>query len=142
MQKTHLIINRFPELQSATAYTCNSTPMWVEIVARCERCLCPPLLWCVSLGCRVLTIVLMACIAGPMSDVSGRGYECPLCDAVLHELPAMRAHLEEHYPRDSPVCPVVVCSKAFSHPNSVRNHMRMKHPVQWEKMKSLKWSYM
>nr|CAD7438180.1 unnamed protein product [Timema bartmani] len=54
----------------------------------------------------------------------------------------MRSHLEQHYPRDSPTCPVASCSKAFSHPNSVRNHMRMKHTQQWDKMKTLKWSYM
>ncbi|KAJ9583848.1 hypothetical protein L9F63_021808, partial [Diploptera punctata] len=70
----------------------------------------------------------------------GRSFECPLCDAVVIELPAMRAHLEEHYPRDSPTCPVSSCAKAFSHPNSVRNHMRMKHAQQWDKMKTLKWS--
>ncbi|CAG2053024.1 unnamed protein product [Timema podura] len=73
---------------------------------------------------------------------AGRSYECPLCDALIGELHAMRSHLEQHYPRDSPTCPVASCSKAFSHPNSVRNHMRMKHTQQWDKMKTLKWSYM
>lgn len=93
---------------------------------------------------------LLACIAGAGAGTGsgdglsgpGRSFECPLCDAVVIELPAMRAHLEEHYPRDSPTCPVSSCAKAFSHPNSVRNHMRMKHAQQWDKMKTLKWSYM
>lgn len=69
-------------------------------------------------------------------------YDCPLCDAVLPDLLTIRAHIDHHYPRDSPICPVPACAKAFSHPNSVRNHMRSKHCHTWLKMKSLKWTYM
>nr|CAD7453384.1 unnamed protein product [Timema tahoe] len=58
--------------------------------------------------------ILVACIAG-----AGRSYECPLCDMLIGELYAMRSHLEHHYPRDSPTCPVTCCAKAFSHPNSI-----------------------
>lgn len=69
------------------------------------------------------------------------GYNCPLCCRTLHDISAMRAHLDHHYPRDSPTCPVVACAKTFSHPNSVRNHMRLKHPLQWEQIKTLRWTY-
>ncbi|XP_046414943.1 protein abrupt-like isoform X5 [Neodiprion fabricii] len=69
------------------------------------------------------------------------GYRCPLCCRTLLDISAMRAHLEHHYPRDSPTCPVTSCAKTFSHPNSVRNHMRMKHPVQWDQIKTLRWTY-
>lgn len=68
------------------------------------------------------------------------GYECPLCEAVLPSLVDIRQHIDVHYPRDSPICPVDSCARRFSHPNSVRNHMRHKHTIQWEKMKNLKWS--
>lgn len=67
-------------------------------------------------------------------------YECPLCDRILASITVARAHIEEHYPRDSPFCPVRECGKRFSHPNSVRNHMRTKHSQQWEIMKQMKWS--
>lgn len=69
------------------------------------------------------------------------GYRCPLCSRTLHDIGTMRAHLEHHYPRDSPTCPVTSCAKTFSHPNSVRNHMRLKHPVQWDQIKTLRWTY-
>ncbi|XP_048509145.1 protein abrupt isoform X3 [Athalia rosae] len=69
------------------------------------------------------------------------GYRCPLCSRTLLDISTMRAHLEHHYPRDSPTCPVTSCAKTFSHPNSVRNHMRMKHPVQWDQIKTLRWAY-
>ncbi|XP_018561077.1 protein abrupt-like isoform X3 [Anoplophora glabripennis] len=67
-------------------------------------------------------------------------YECPLCDLILPSINALRSHIDQHYPRDSPVCPVYECGKRFSHPNSVRNHMRTKHSKQWEIMKQVKWS--
>lgn len=67
-------------------------------------------------------------------------YECPLCDRILPSINIARAHIEKHYPRDSPLCPVTECGKRFSHPNSVRNHMRAKHSKQWEIMKQMKWS--
>ncbi|XP_069355544.1 uncharacterized protein, partial [Maniola hyperantus] len=70
----------------------------------------------------------------------GERLQCPLCFAPLTSLAAARRHLEAHYPRDSPVCPVAACARYFAHPNSVRNHMRIKHRRQWEKMKTLKWS--
>ncbi|KAJ8875437.1 hypothetical protein PR048_023332 [Dryococelus australis] len=89
----------------------------------------------------VLHLSVAECLLSGKHVGAGRCYECPLCDAVVGELQLMRAHLEEHYPRDSPTCPVASCAKAFSHPNSVRNHMRMKHAEQWDKMKTLKWSY-
>lgn len=66
--------------------------------------------------------------------------ECPLCFVRMGSLAAARRHLDEHYPRDSPVCPVASCARVFAHPNSVRNHMRIKHQKQWNKMKTLKWS--
>ncbi|XP_018407067.1 PREDICTED: protein bric-a-brac 2-like isoform X2 [Cyphomyrmex costatus] len=69
------------------------------------------------------------------------GYRCPLCCRTLHDISAMRAHLDHHYPRDSPTCPVSSCAKTFSHPNSVRNHMRLKHPVEWDQIKTLRWTY-
>ncbi|XP_071569123.1 uncharacterized protein [Temnothorax nylanderi] len=69
------------------------------------------------------------------------GYRCPLCCRILQDISAMRAHLDQHYPRDSPTCPVTSCAKTFSHPNSVRNHMRLKHPVQWDQIKTLRWTY-
>ncbi|XP_024867119.1 protein bric-a-brac 2-like isoform X3 [Temnothorax curvispinosus] len=69
------------------------------------------------------------------------GYRCPLCCRILQDISAMRAHLDHHYPRDSPTCPVTSCAKTFSHPNSVRNHMRLKHPVQWDQIKTLRWTY-
>ncbi|GAB0096344.1 hypothetical protein DMENIID0001_118360 [Sergentomyia squamirostris] len=62
---------------------------------------------------------------------------CPLCQAPL-EPRLFRQHLDRHYPRDSPVCPVIQCSRRFAHPNSVRNHMRLKHAVQWLKMKAMR----
>lgn len=63
---------------------------------------------------------------------------CPLCDWILlNELEA-RVHIQEHYPRDSSQCPVTECGKLFTHPNSVRNHMRMKHSQQWDIMKQMK----
>ncbi|KAL0119065.1 hypothetical protein PUN28_009589 [Cardiocondyla obscurior] len=70
------------------------------------------------------------------------GYRCPLCVRTLQDISAMRAHLDHHYPRDSPTCPVASCAKTFSHPNSVRNHMRLKHPVQWDQIKTLRWTYL
>lgn len=66
-------------------------------------------------------------------------YECPLCDQLLPSINAARMHIDEHYPRDSPFCPVTECGKRFSHPNSVRNHMRTKHSRQWDIMKQIKW---
>lgn len=66
--------------------------------------------------------------------------DCPLCGVPLASLAEARQHIDLHYPRDSPLCPVVTCARLFAHPNSVRNHMRIKHPEQWDKMKTLKWS--
>ncbi|KAF9808834.1 hypothetical protein SFRURICE_010928 [Spodoptera frugiperda] len=71
---------------------------------------------------------------------AGERLQCPLCAARLGSLAQARRHLDAHYPRDSPVCPVSSCARYFAHPNSVRNHMRIKHRRQWEKMKTLKWS--
>lgn len=62
---------------------------------------------------------------------------CPLCDTPL-EPRIFRQHLDRHYPRDSPVCPVLECGRRFAHPNSVRNHMRIKHTLQWAKMKAMR----
>ncbi|CAH2067629.1 unnamed protein product, partial [Iphiclides podalirius] len=73
------------------------------------------------------------CLAG------APGAQCPLCARRLRSAPAARAHLAAHYPRDSPRCPVAACARLFAHPNSVRNHMRLKHRRQWERMKTLKW---
>lgn len=62
---------------------------------------------------------------------------CPLCQVPLEQR-VFRQHLDRHYPRDSPVCPVIQCGRRFAHPNSVRNHMRLKHAVQWLKMKAMR----
>lgn len=62
---------------------------------------------------------------------------CPLCQVPLEQR-IFRQHLDRHYPRDSPVCPVIQCRRRFAHPNSVRNHMRLKHAVQWLKMKAMR----
>lgn len=62
---------------------------------------------------------------------------CPLCEVPL-EPRLFRQHLDRHYPRDSPVCPVLQCGRRFAHPNSVRNHMRIKHTLQWAKMKAMR----
>ncbi|XP_056635657.1 protein abrupt isoform X2 [Diorhabda sublineata] len=67
-------------------------------------------------------------------------YECPLCELTLMNICDLRNHIDDHYPRDSNFCPVTECGKIFTHPNSVRNHMRMKHLKQWEIMKSVRWS--
>jgi hypothetical protein len=70
---------------------------------------------------------------------SGGGYllPCPLCETPL-EPRVFRHHLDRHYPRDSPICPVIQCGRRFAHPNSVRNHMRLKHTMQWAKMKAMR----
>jgi hypothetical protein len=62
---------------------------------------------------------------------------CPLCEIPL-EPRVFRQHLDRHYPRDSPICPVLQCGRRFAHPNSVRNHMRLKHTIQWNRMKSMR----
>ncbi|XP_055550846.1 uncharacterized protein LOC129733208 isoform X3 [Wyeomyia smithii] len=62
---------------------------------------------------------------------------CPLCEVPLKPR-VFRQHLDRHYPRDSPVCPVIQCGRRFAHPNSVRNHMRLKHTSQWAKMKAMR----
>lgn len=62
---------------------------------------------------------------------------CPLCEIPL-EPRVFRQHLDRHYPRDSPICPVLQCGRRFAHPNSVRNHMRLKHSIQWNRMKSMR----
>jgi hypothetical protein len=62
---------------------------------------------------------------------------CPLCEIPL-EPRVFRQHLDRHYPRDSPICPVLQCGRRFAHPNSVRNHMRLKHSLQWNRMKSMR----
>ncbi|XP_028141859.1 protein abrupt isoform X3 [Diabrotica virgifera virgifera] len=67
-------------------------------------------------------------------------YECPLCEAILMNINLLRRHIDEHYPSDSHMCPVPECAKTFTHPNSVRNHMRAKHSKQWEIMKSVRWN--
>ncbi|XP_049821816.1 protein abrupt isoform X3 [Aethina tumida] len=72
-------------------------------------------------------------------DHVGMKYECPLCEVNFTCRNLAVTHLDEHYPRDSPVCPVMECRKKFSHPNSVRNHMRSKHSRQWNLMKKVKW---
>lgn len=74
------------------------------------------------------------------TSMAPKKFECPLCDQILYSCVIARQHIEEHYPRDSPLCPVTECGKRFAHPNSVRNHMRSKHKEQWEIMKHLKWS--
>lgn len=68
---------------------------------------------------------------------SGYLLPCPLCEAPL-EPRLFRQHLDRHYPRDSPICPVLQCGRRFAHPNSVRNHMRIKHTMQWAKMKAMR----
>lgn len=68
---------------------------------------------------------------------SGYLLPCPLCDVPL-EPRLFRQHLDRHYPRDSPICPVLQCGRRFAHPNSVRNHMRIKHTMQWAKMKAMR----
>ncbi|XP_049318378.1 protein abrupt isoform X3 [Bactrocera dorsalis] len=62
---------------------------------------------------------------------------CPLC-AIPLEQRYFRQHLDGHYPRDSSICPVIECGRRFAHPNSVRNHMRIKHTHQWAKMKVMR----
>lgn len=85
----------------------------------------------------------IASASGEMADMTatttGNSYllPCPLCDIPL-EPRVFRQHLDRHYPRDSPVCPVLECGRRFAHPNSVRNHMRLKHPLQWAKMKAMR----
>lgn len=64
--------------------------------------------------------------------------ECPLCEAVFSERSLIVSHINWHYPQDSRLCPVLTCRQMFNHPNSVRNHMRQKHLVQWNLMKQLK----
>lgn len=73
------------------------------------------------------------------SNVTDGGYllPCPLCEIPL-EPRVFRQHLDRHYPRDSPICPVLQCGRRFAHPNSVRNHMRLKHTIQWNRMKSMR----
>lgn len=73
------------------------------------------------------------------SDNNNSNYllPCPLCDMPL-EPRVFRQHLDRHYPRDSPICPVLQCGRRFAHPNSVRNHMRLKHTLQWAKMKAMR----
>lgn len=73
----------------------------------------------------------------PTSGGAGYLLPCPLCEAPL-EPRIFRQHLDRHYPRDSPVCPVLQCGRRFAHPNSVRNHMRIKHTLQWAKMKAMR----
>lgn len=74
-----------------------------------------------------------------MSDPNTASFHvpCPLCQIPLEQR-VFRQHLDRHYPRDSPVCPVIQCARRFAHPNSVRNHMRLKHAVQWLKMKAMR----
>ncbi|XP_044004161.1 protein abrupt isoform X3 [Aphidius gifuensis] len=69
------------------------------------------------------------------------GFICPLCSKITPSIGDMRIHLDEHYPRDSSTCPVLTCRKTFTHPNSVRNHMRIKHGDKWKEMKALRWTY-
>lgn len=73
------------------------------------------------------------------SDTNNGNYllPCPLCEIPL-EPRVFRQHLDRHYPRDSPICPVLQCGRRFAHPNSVRNHMRLKHTLQWNRMKSMR----
>lgn len=74
-----------------------------------------------------------------LSSPGGSGYllPCPLCETPLQPR-IFRQHLDCHYPRDSPICPVIQCGRRFAHPNSVRNHMRIKHTIQWAKMKAMR----
>ncbi|XP_063979504.1 protein abrupt-like isoform X3 [Diachasmimorpha longicaudata] len=69
------------------------------------------------------------------------GYTCPICNRVIANIGDMREHLDRHYPRDSPICPILSCRKNFLHPNSVRNHMRIKHGAKWKEIKALRWTY-
>ncbi|XP_030383990.1 protein abrupt-like [Scaptodrosophila lebanonensis] len=71
------------------------------------------------------------------SSASNYMLPCPLCETPLEQR-VFRQHLDRHYPRDSPVCPVIECGRRFAHPNSVRNHMRIKHTLQWAKMKAMR----
>uniref|UniRef100_A0A182ILM2 Uncharacterized protein n=1 Tax=Anopheles atroparvus TaxID=41427 RepID=A0A182ILM2_ANOAO len=77
--------------------------------------------------------------AGGSGSQGGQVYllPCPLCEVPL-EPRVFRQHLDRHYPRDSPVCPVIQCGRRFAHPNSVRNHMRLKHTNQWAQMKAMR----
>ncbi|XP_055589919.1 signal transducer and activator of transcription B isoform X5 [Uranotaenia lowii] len=77
--------------------------------------------------------------SGNSNNPGGQVYllPCPLCEVPL-EPRVFRQHLDRHYPRDSPVCPVIQCGRRFAHPNSVRNHMRLKHTSQWAKMKAMR----
>ncbi|XP_034098099.1 protein abrupt isoform X3 [Drosophila albomicans] len=81
----------------------------------------------------------VACPGGSSGSNSGSNYmlPCPLCETPLEQR-VFRQHLDRHYPRDSPVCPVIECGRRFAHPNSVRNHMRIKHTLQWAKMKAMR----
>lgn len=74
-----------------------------------------------------------------LKDSANANYHvpCPLCQVPLEQR-IFRQHLDRHYPRDSPVCPVIQCGRRFAHPNSVRNHMRLKHAIQWLKMKAMR----
>ncbi|ALC39307.1 lolal [Drosophila busckii] len=74
---------------------------------------------------------------GSSSSSNNYMLPCPLCDTPLEQR-VFRQHLDRHYPRDSPVCPVIECGRRFAHPNSVRNHMRIKHTIQWAKMKAMR----
>ncbi|XP_064553898.1 protein abrupt isoform X3 [Drosophila montana] len=82
-----------------------------------------------------------ASVAAGSSSSSNAGSNymlpCPLCETPLEQR-VFRQHLDRHYPRDSPVCPVIECGRRFAHPNSVRNHMRIKHTLQWAKMKAMR----
>uniref|UniRef100_A0A0C9QRN7 Ab_0 protein n=1 Tax=Fopius arisanus TaxID=64838 RepID=A0A0C9QRN7_9HYME len=69
------------------------------------------------------------------------GYTCPICNRIIASIGDMREHLDRHYPRDSPTCPILTCRKNFLHPNSVRNHMRIKHGAKWKEIKALRWTY-
>ncbi|KAK9510088.1 hypothetical protein O3M35_004945 [Rhynocoris fuscipes] len=64
-----------------------------------------------------------AALLGLQDDDEVTGYVCPLCASSFPDLHTIRSHIDRHYPRDSPACPVPSCGRLFSHPNSVRNHM-------------------
>lgn len=81
--------------------------------------------------------VSISVVGGSGGGGNGR-YDCPLCGTVFLDAATVRSHLELHYPRESSQCPVPSCAKLFIHPNSVRNHMRMKHSAIWFKMKQMK----
>lgn len=90
----------------------------------------------------ILARSMAASTLAELSDMkasASAGYllPCPLCEVPL-EPRVFRQHLDRHYPRDSPVCPVLQCGRRFAHPNSVRNHMRIKHTLQWAKMKAMR----